>query len=69
MPGTFGQSDLFKVTVNGDGLIQLKFRNQDQYRRKRNFPLCDENELYFASDGPGLGGLDIYVSKLKINKF
>jgi hypothetical protein len=37
---------------------------------RETFPFhCDENELYFASDGrPGLGGLDIYVSKLKINK-
>ena len=33
---------------------------------KETFPLVtDENEIYFASDThPGLGGLDIFVSKI-----
>ncbi|PRZ19374.1 OmpA family protein [Flavobacterium granuli] len=68
MPGTFGQSDLFKVKINEDG----SFGTPENLGRTINtegretFPfLTNENEIYFASDGhPGLGGLDIFVSKI-----
>ncbi|MFM9827035.1 OmpA family protein [Flavobacterium sp.] len=68
MPGTFGQSDLFKVTVNGDGTystpenLGIKINTEG----RETFPfISDENELYFASDGrPGLGGLDVYVAQI-----
>jgi outer membrane protein OmpA-like peptidoglycan-associated protein/tetratricopeptide (TPR) repeat protein len=68
MPGTFGQSDLFKVTVNGDGTystpenLGIKINTEG----RETFPfISDENELYFASDArPGLGGLDVYVAQL-----
>lgn len=68
MPGTIGQSDLFKVQINDDGT----FGNPENLGRTINtegretFPFVnDENEIYFASDGhPGLGGLDIFVSKI-----
>jgi outer membrane protein OmpA-like peptidoglycan-associated protein/tetratricopeptide (TPR) repeat protein len=74
MPGTIGQSDLFKVAINEDG----SFGNPENLGETINtegretFPfISDDNELYFASDGrPGLGGLDIYVSKIeKSNTF
>jgi outer membrane protein OmpA-like peptidoglycan-associated protein/tetratricopeptide (TPR) repeat protein len=68
MPGTIGQSDLFKVNINDDGTygkpINLGPRINTEGRETFPF-ITDENEIYFASDGhPGLGGLDIFVSKI-----
>jgi outer membrane protein OmpA-like peptidoglycan-associated protein len=68
MPGTKGQSDIFKVKINEDGSFGTpeNLGNGINTEGKETFPLVtDENELYFASDGhPGLGGLDIFVSKI-----
>lgn len=68
MPGTMGQSDIFKVKINEDGSYGTpeNLGNAINTEGKETFPfVTDENELYFASDGhPGLGGLDIFVSKL-----
>jgi tetratricopeptide (TPR) repeat protein len=69
MPGTLGQSDLYKVSINGNGT----YGNPENLgpsintEARETFPfISEENELYFASDGrPGLGGLDIFVSKIK----
>lgn len=67
MPGTLGQSDLFKVTINADGTYTtpVNLGNVINTEGRETFPMITEkNELYFASDGhPGLGGLDIFVSK------
>ncbi|MFD1602079.1 OmpA family protein [Flavobacterium artemisiae] len=68
MPGTLGQSDLFSVTINADGT----FGKPENLGRgintegRETFPfISGDNELYFATDGrPGLGGLDIFVSKI-----
>lgn len=68
MPGTLGESDIFKAKINEDG----SFGTPENLGKKINtegretFPfLTDENELYFASNGhPGLGGLDVFVSKM-----
>lgn len=68
MPGTHGQSDLFRVKINEDG----SFGNIENLgdtintRGRETYPfISDENELYFASDGHlGLGGLDIFVTKI-----
>lgn len=68
MPGTLGQSDIFKVKINDDGSYgvpeNLGFPINTE--GKETFPfVSNENELYFASDGhPGLGGLDIFMSKI-----
>ena len=68
MPGTLGQSDLFKVKINDDSSFGTpeNLGNTVNTEGKETFPyLTDDNELYFASDGhPGLGGLDIFVSKM-----
>lgn len=69
MPGTLGQSDLYKVSIHGNGT----YGNPENLgpsintEARETFPfISEENELYFASDGrPGLGGLDIFVSKIK----
>ncbi|MBF7092360.1 OmpA family protein [Flavobacterium sp. ALJ2] len=68
MPGTFGQSDIYKIAINNNG----GFGSPENLgpgintEGKETFPfVTDENEIYFASDGhPGLGGLDIFVGKL-----
>lgn len=69
MPGTFGQSDLFKVTINDDGSFGTPKNLGEMINTegRETFPyISDENELYFASDGhPGLGGLDVFVSKIE----
>ena len=67
MPGTLGQSDLFKVAINADGSYGTpeNLGNVINTEGRETFPMVTpDNELYFASDGhPGLGGLDIFVSK------
>jgi outer membrane protein OmpA-like peptidoglycan-associated protein/tetratricopeptide (TPR) repeat protein len=68
MPGTLGRSDIFKVQINENG----SFGNPENLGNTVNTPgretfpfINDENEIYFASDGhPGLGGLDIFVTKI-----
>lgn len=68
MPGTLGQSDLYKITINADGTFSspINLGNVINTEGRETFPfLTDNDELYFASDGhPGLGGLDVFVSKL-----
>ena len=68
MPGTLGQSDLFKVTISEDGSFgtPLNLGNTINTEGRETFPfVSDENEIYFASDGhPGLGGLDVFMSKI-----
>ena len=68
MPGAIGQSDLFKVKINEDGSFgtPVNLGREINTEGKETFPfVTDEDELYFASDGhPGLGGLDIFVSKM-----
>lgn len=68
MPGTLGMSDLFKVAVNGNGTFGKpeNLGPEINTEGRETFPfISDDNELYFASDGrPGLGGLDVYVSKI-----
>lgn len=71
MPGTLGLSDLFKVQINDNGSfgIPINLGKTINTEGRETFPFVnDENELYFASDGhPGLGGLDVFVSKLNPN--
>lgn len=68
MPGTFGQSDIWKVEINEDGSFGKPENLGPTINTsgKETFPFfTDENELYFASDGhPGLGGLDIFMARL-----
>lgn len=69
MPGSYGQSDLFKVAINDDGSFGTpeNLGTTINTEGRETFPyISDENELYFASDGhPGLGGLDVFVSKIE----
>jgi outer membrane protein OmpA-like peptidoglycan-associated protein/tetratricopeptide (TPR) repeat protein len=68
MPGTAGQSDLFSVAINADGSFGTpkNLGSAINTEGRETFPFVSaENELFFASNGrPGLGGLDIYVTKI-----
>jgi outer membrane protein OmpA-like peptidoglycan-associated protein/tetratricopeptide (TPR) repeat protein len=69
MTGTLGQSDIFKVKINEDGSFGTpeNLGASINTEGRESFPfITAKNELYFASDGhPGLGGLDIFISKME----
>lgn len=69
MPGSLGQSDIFKISINEDGTYGKPENLGDVINTegKETFPFITENnELYFSSDGhQGLGGLDIFAAKLE----
>lgn len=71
MPGTFGQSDIWKVAINSDATFGTpeNLGKTINTEGRETFPnVSDENKLYFATDGhQGLGGLDIFVSKIDTN--
>ncbi len=68
MPGTLGESDLYKVAINADGSFGTpeNLGAAINTEGRETFPFISaDNELYFSSDGrPGLGGLDVYVTKI-----
>ena len=68
MPGTLGESDLYKVTINTDGTFGApeNLGAHINTEGRETFPFVSgDNELYFSSDGrPGLGGLDVFVVKM-----
>ncbi len=69
MPGTLGQSDIYKVTINEDETFGTpeNLGPTINTEGRETFPfISGDNEIYFASDGrPGLGGLDIFASRIK----
>lgn len=68
-PGTFGQSDIYKVQINSNGSFGTpqNLGKEINTEGKETFPfVTSDNELYFASDGhPGLGGLDVFVGQIQ----
>jgi outer membrane protein OmpA-like peptidoglycan-associated protein/tetratricopeptide (TPR) repeat protein len=68
MPGSIGGADIWKVSISKNGTFGKpeNLGTGINTEGKETFPFISaENELYFASDGhPGLGGLDIFVSKI-----
>ena len=68
MDGTRGQSDLYRVKINDDGSFGTPENLGDAINTpgRETYPFINaDNELYFASDGqPGLGGLDIFITKI-----
>lgn len=71
MPGTLGQSDLFKVAIHEDGTYGEPYNLGAEINTegRETFPFVSGNdELFFASDGrPGLGGLDVFVTNITNN--
>lgn len=71
MPGTNGQSDLYKVAINENTFGEIiNLGDKINTEGRETFPfISKDNKLYFASDGHvGLGGLDVFVSELKEDK-
>ncbi|MFC7356503.1 OmpA family protein [Jejudonia soesokkakensis] len=65
MPGGKGMSDLYKVTIEGDGFgTPVSLGDGINTEGRDTFPfISSEDRLYFASDGHiGLGGLDVFVT-------
>ena len=66
--GGNGQSDLYKVAILEDGTFGQPINVGDAINTegRESFPfITKDNELYFSTDGrPGLGGLDIYATKI-----
>lgn len=68
LPGTKGASDLFKVEIKSDGSFGTPINLGDDINTeaRETFPFIAKDDiLYFASDGHlGLGGLDVFASKI-----
>ncbi len=73
MPGTLGESDIFKVAINNDDTFgePVNLGSAINTEARETFPfVTTEDILYFASDGhPGLGGLDVFITKIKNEKY
>ncbi|WP_396596275.1 OmpA family protein [Dokdonia sp. R86516] len=71
MPGSFGLSDLWYVSINEDDTYgtPVNLGSDINTEGRESFPfISSENDIYFASDGhPGLGGLDLFVTALGKN--
>ncbi len=69
MPGTQGLSDIYKVSINEDGTYGTpeNLGKTINTEARETFPYVTSNEiLYFSSEGhPGLGGLDVFATKIK----
>jgi outer membrane protein OmpA-like peptidoglycan-associated protein/tetratricopeptide (TPR) repeat protein len=73
MPGTMGESDIFKVAIKSDGTFgtPVNLGNNINTEARETFPFVTSEEiLYISSDGhPGLGGLDVFATKIKFGKY
>ncbi|MCW2120885.1 OmpA family protein [Flavobacterium sp. 7A] len=72
-PGTLGLSDIYSVSIKGIGTYgkPKNLGSKINTPGRETFPFINEkNEIFFASDGhPGLGGLDIFTSKIEDENF
>jgi outer membrane protein OmpA-like peptidoglycan-associated protein/tetratricopeptide (TPR) repeat protein len=67
MPGGFGQSDIWKVAVDGNNYSKPQnLGAMVNTADKENFPfISEDNTLYFATTGrQGFGGFDVYEVNL-----
>ena len=68
MPGTYGMSDLWYVDITGDNTYgePVNLGDKINTEARESFPyISKEGNLYYSTDGlAGLGGYDIYVTKL-----
>lgn len=73
MPGTLGASDIFMVEINKDRTFgtPVNLGSNINTEARETFPFVTEEAiLYFSSDGhPGLGGLDVFATKIKRKDF
>ena len=69
MPGTIGQSDIYRVSITGNHTVfgqPINLGKPVNTEGRESFPFVSaDNRLYFSSDGHlGLGGLDFFQFKL-----
>jgi len=66
MPGTLGQTDVFKVEINESGFGNPEnMGNKINSSSKEFSPFVDGEIIYFSSDrSGGMGGLDVYATRL-----
>ncbi|WP_194765655.1 OmpA family protein [Tamlana sp. I1] len=82
MPGAIGGTDIFVVDILEGHSTESGSNTNESYSKPRNlgenvntagremFPFVSDKALYFASDGHlGLGGLDVFQSKIKDSVF
>ena len=74
MPGGYGETDVYYVNILSDNSYSepVNLGSKINTTGKELFPYVDENDnLYFSSDGhyENVGGLDIYMSEFKIDKY
>lgn len=73
MPGSLGESDIFKVQIVGDGTYgsPVNLGKTINTEARETFPfITEEDVLYFSSDGhPGLGGLDVFATKIAFDEY
>ncbi len=73
MPGTLGDADIWKVAINVDGTFgtPTNLGSTVNTEGRESFPfVTSENELYYAStEELGIGGMDVFVSKITGNKY
>lgn len=67
MPGTLGQTDIFKVEINDSGFGNPENLGAQFNSSSKEFsPFIDNDVLYFSSDRPGgFGKLDVYAAKIE----
>lgn len=74
MPGSYGESDIYKVDIDNENNVignPVNLGKNVNTQGKETFPWVSyDDKLYFASDGHlGLGGLDVFVTKIVGNDF
>jgi len=73
MPGSLGESDIFKVQIIGDGTYgpPINLGKTINTEARETFPFITQSDvLYFSSDGhPGLGGLDVFATKIAFDEY
>ncbi len=73
MPGTFGGSDLWYVSINLDGTygVPVNLGSDINTEGTEMFPyISSKNILYFSSNGhPGLGMLDVFASQINDDSY
>jgi tetratricopeptide (TPR) repeat protein len=73
MPDSKGESDIYKVSIKEDSTfgVPINLGTPINTESRETFPfVSSENILYFSSDGhPGLGGLDIFATKIDYDDY
>lgn len=70
-PGGFGESDIYKVSINSDGSYgePENLGTEINTPGRESYPFVDQDQrLYFSSDGHlGIGGLDVFYANMNDN--